>query len=450
MVACGDPALHAGSARPAGRARRLTPAGSGNLARPAAACRDLRDVRFSHRSRALAVASRPHLFPARRAPSCNISRCSREQVYKCSLLLDSRCCANLPMAQFHSGEDLAAKVGLTRARVSQVLKHAGTAGLALERVKGRGYRLLEAPEFLDADEGARRTVGELADGKGPRASAAPSRSSTRSSRRRPSSCAARNAATSTASRSPPNGKRPGAAAAASAWTAIAGGSLTFSLGWRFEQGAGFLAGLSLAVGVAVVRALEAEGFADVELKWPNDLIHRHLKVGGILVELNGDALGPSTVVVGVGLNVRMPAGRPQGHSGAGHAISPPVAGRGAPPDRPQSAARGAARGARGGPRPVRERGFRAVRRRMAAPPRLPGQAGDGCCCPMAPPSPARSPASTRAARWCSPTARAARASCPARSRCAARERRWAAPGASRSLSRRAKRQGGLMRAADAP
>ena len=91
------------------------------------------------------------------------------------------------------------------------------------------------------------------------------------------------------------------------WTAVAGGSLTFSLGWRFDQGAGYLAGLSLAVGVAVIRALDAEGLAGVELKWPNDLIYRHLKVGGILVELNGDALGPSTVVVGVGLNIRMPA-----------------------------------------------------------------------------------------------------------------------------------------------
>jgi BirA family biotin operon repressor/biotin-[acetyl-CoA-carboxylase] ligase len=91
------------------------------------------------------------------------------------------------------------------------------------------------------------------------------------------------------------------------WTAVAGGSLTFSLGWRFDQGAGYLAGLSLAVGVAVIRALEAEGLPGVELKWPNDLIYRHLKVGGILVELNGDALGPSTVVVGIGLNVRLPA-----------------------------------------------------------------------------------------------------------------------------------------------
>ena len=79
------------------------------------------------------------------------------------------------------------------------------------------------------------------------------------------------------------------------------------IGWRFEQGAGFLAGLSLAVGVAVARALEAEGFRGVALKWPNDLIHRHLKIGGILIEVNGDALGPSTTVIGVGLNVRLPA-----------------------------------------------------------------------------------------------------------------------------------------------
>jgi hypothetical protein len=47
-------------------------------------------------------------------------------------------------------------VGLTRARVSQVLKDAEAAGLALERVKGCGYRLLEAPDFLDGKAVAAR------------------------------------------------------------------------------------------------------------------------------------------------------------------------------------------------------------------------------------------------------------------------------------------------------
>ena len=91
------------------------------------------------------------------------------------------------------------------------------------------------------------------------------------------------------------------------WTSIAGGSLTFSLGWRFEHGAGHLSGLTLVVGLAVARALDALGFAGVELKWPNDLIHRRAKLGGILVELAGDARGPSLAIIGVGLNVHLPA-----------------------------------------------------------------------------------------------------------------------------------------------
>ena len=90
------------------------------------------------------------------------------------------------------------------------------------------------------------------------------------------------------------------------WTSVAGGSLTFSLGWRFAQGAGFLTGLPLAAGVAVARALEASGCAGVGLKWPNDLVHDRCKLGGVLVELAGDAHGPSLVVVGVGINVRLP------------------------------------------------------------------------------------------------------------------------------------------------
>ncbi|MBK6335852.1 MAG: biotin--[acetyl-CoA-carboxylase] ligase [Betaproteobacteria bacterium] len=206
---------------------------------------------------------------------------------------------------FHSGEDLAAKVGLTRARVSQVLKEAEASGLALERVKGRGYRLLEAPGFLDVDTIRRRLVEFGAA----RPVAAPlaieivdqiestSTELSRRSQRRDIHGMLLAAEWQTAGR----GRR------GRSWTAVAGGSLTFSLGWRFEQGAGFLAGLSLAVGVAVVRALEAEGFTGIALKWPNDLIHRHHKLGGILIDLNGDALGPSTVVIGVGINVRLPA-----------------------------------------------------------------------------------------------------------------------------------------------
>jgi BirA family biotin operon repressor/biotin-[acetyl-CoA-carboxylase] ligase len=258
---------------------------------------------------------------------------------------------------FHSGEDLAAKVGLTRARVSQVLKQAETAGLALERIRGRGYRLVAAPDFLDfaavrqalLDFGARvAKPGTITPKPQPLIEEdlglngverttidysppplqveivdqldSTSTELLRRSQRRDIHGVVLAAEWQTAGR----GRR------GRTWTAVAGGSLTFSLGWRFEQGAGFLAGLSLAVGVAVARALEKEGFLGVELKWPNDLIYRHHKVGGILVELNGDALGPSTVVVGVGLNVRLPREVKKDIAQAVTDLGA-VAGRGAPP-----------------------------------------------------------------------------------------------------------------------
>ena len=64
-----------------------------------------------------------------------------------------------------------------------------------------------------------------------------------------------------------------------------------------------LQGLSLVVGVAVVRALKEQGMVDLKLKWPNDILHSGKKLGGILIEL----LGGSDAVIGIGLNVRMPA-----------------------------------------------------------------------------------------------------------------------------------------------
>jgi BirA family transcriptional regulator, biotin operon repressor / biotin---[acetyl-CoA-carboxylase] ligase len=206
---------------------------------------------------------------------------------------------------FHSGEELADTVGLTRARVSQVLKDAEAAGLAIERIKGRGYRLLETPGFLDpkAIEAGLATLDPGGRSASPLAIEVVDEIDSTSSElvRRIGRKDVHGVALAAEWQTAGRGRR------GRAWTGVVGGSLLFSLGWRFEQGAGFLAGLSLAVGVAVARALEAEGFAGVALKWPNDLIHRHLKFGGILIELNGDALGPSTTVIGIGLNVRLPA-----------------------------------------------------------------------------------------------------------------------------------------------
>jgi BirA family biotin operon repressor/biotin-[acetyl-CoA-carboxylase] ligase len=61
------------------------------------------------------------------------------------------------------------------------------------------------------------------------------------------------------------------------------------------------------VGLALAQSLESAGFAGIGLKWPNDLTHDGAKLGGILVELSGDALGPSLAIIGIGVNVRLSA-----------------------------------------------------------------------------------------------------------------------------------------------
>lgn len=56
-----------------------------------------------------------------------------------------------------------------------------------------------------------------------------------------------------------------------------------------------------------MRALETLGAQGVQLKWPNDILTAQGKLGGVLIEAQGDMLGPSAVVIGIGLNCILPA-----------------------------------------------------------------------------------------------------------------------------------------------
>src|SRR3990167_256707 len=71
------------------------------------------------------------------------------------------------------------------------------------------------------------------------------------------------------------------------WHSTPGAGLTFSLALRVKRPARELAGLSLAAGVALCKALRALGVARAALKWPNDLVVDGAKLGGLLVETRG-------------------------------------------------------------------------------------------------------------------------------------------------------------------
>ena len=195
---------------------------------------------------------------------------------------------------FHSGEDIARVLGVTRSAVWYGIRDISGAGFSIEKVRGRGYRLAQPVSLLDAarvraalgaseldveicetlDSTNTRLMQRAASGlRGPLALAAELQTAGRGRRGR-------------------------------VWHSALGHTLTFSLLWPFMQGARELGGLSLAVGVALARALRAAGARDAKLKWPNDVVLPEGKLAGILIEMQGDVLGPSTAVIGVGVNVR--------------------------------------------------------------------------------------------------------------------------------------------------
>lgn len=90
-----------------------------------------------------------------------------------------------------------------------------------------------------------------------------------------------------------------------AWYSSTGGSLTFSLAWRFPSDT-LLSGLGLAVGVAVAESLEGLGVEGVKLKWPNDILADGGKLGGILIEAQSRPGQGTTAVIGIGLNHTLP------------------------------------------------------------------------------------------------------------------------------------------------
>jgi BirA family biotin operon repressor/biotin-[acetyl-CoA-carboxylase] ligase len=112
------------------------------------------------------------------------------------------------------------------------------------------------------------------------------------------------------------------------WLSAPASSLTFSVLWRFPGSMARLGGLSLAVGVALVRALEGLGAQSIGLKWPNDLLlstaEGQAKLAGVLVELASDRRG-CQAVIGIGLNLARPSGElPQPAAGLEQAGVPGV------------------------------------------------------------------------------------------------------------------------------
>lgn len=201
--------------------------------------------------------------------------------------------------RFHSGQALAQDFGVSRATVCNLLGVGKDLGLNIHAVRGRGYQLESSPEWLDAAQ-INAALGGAAEYYQVRIFDAVD-STNSVLMHEAENGAADGSVVCTEYQFAGRGRR------GRQWHSVLGGSLTFSVLWRFEEGIAALVGLSLAVGVAMARALNQYSRFPVKLKWPNDVLVDYRKLAGILVEIQGDIQGPSFAVVGVGLNVRIPS-----------------------------------------------------------------------------------------------------------------------------------------------
>jgi BirA family biotin operon repressor/biotin-[acetyl-CoA-carboxylase] ligase len=204
----------------------------------------------------------------------------------------------LANGEFHSGERLARQFGVTRATVNNALRDVDRFGLTLYSVRGRGYRLARPLQWLDADlikSGLGQAREDLRIEVLDHAA---------SSNAVLMQHVAQGAASGTVLAV--EWQNAGRGRLGKTWHSGLGDTLTFSLLWRFESGLAALSGLSLAVGVALMRALDELGVPGAGLKWPNDVLLGKGKLAGILLEAQGDMLGPSAVVIGIGLNLSVP------------------------------------------------------------------------------------------------------------------------------------------------
>jgi BirA family biotin operon repressor/biotin-[acetyl-CoA-carboxylase] ligase len=195
--------------------------------------------------------------------------------------------------EFRSGEEVARGLGISRTSVHNAVRAAEGLGLHVQAVRGRGYRLAKAVSWLDAES----LAAPLAS-RGIHLELHAALDSTNAHLLAQAHGGGRHKSLVVAEWQGQGRGRRGRT-----WLTGLGGGLMFSLLWRFSRPAGELSGLSLVVGLSLVRTLRSLGLLRAAVKWPNDILVGEAKLAGVLIELAGDVLGPSAAVIGVGVNV---------------------------------------------------------------------------------------------------------------------------------------------------
>jgi BirA family transcriptional regulator, biotin operon repressor / biotin---[acetyl-CoA-carboxylase] ligase len=213
--------------------------------------------------------------------------------------LVARAFAKLADGQFHSGEELARGLGVSRSAFGKVGGTLRTFGAPLEAVRNRGYRLECATEPLDAGRIKGHLPREVRE-RIARLETEWSIGSTNTALLQRTGSRIGTAEVLLAEYQTAGRGRRGRS-----WLAPPGGAICLSLSWTFREVPPDLGALGLVIGVCALRALNSFSLRNLGLKWPNDLLVDERKLGGVLIDLRAEAAGPAYVVIGIGLNVAL-------------------------------------------------------------------------------------------------------------------------------------------------
>ncbi|MBL1143234.1 MAG: bifunctional biotin--[acetyl-CoA-carboxylase] ligase/biotin operon repressor BirA [Proteobacteria bacterium] len=201
--------------------------------------------------------------------------------------------------QFHSGEVLATHLNISRAAIWKSIRLLESLGLNIEAVRGKGY-CLNQPIELFSEEKIKKCLSPRIKKSCHKIDVLFKTDSTNSNLFDQLKNETIHGNVVLAEyQSQGRGRR------GNKWIAPLGSGITLSVGWRFDIVPKTFSQLSLYMGVAIARALHSENIDNIGLKWPNDIVVKNKKIGGILIEIRGETSGPVDVVIGIGLNYEL-------------------------------------------------------------------------------------------------------------------------------------------------